>query len=67
MNNRTRAWRRFQKFVKRKEGKHSKPNVYKSEKNRKLLYTRSIKLQRAKQLGIDYPKRTIAQIIESNE
>lgn len=56
MSNRGRAWRRF-----KNENKGSKSyitNMWKPEKNWKMLYTRSVKIQRAKQLGIEYPRKT---------
>lgn len=35
------------------------------EKNWKLMYQRSQKLHRARQLGMDYPKRTLRQILDN--
>ena len=56
MSNRDRAWRRFQKH--HQGNKSYITDICKPEKNWKLLYTRSVKIQRAKQLGFEYPKKT---------
>jgi len=40
------------------------PTDWKREKNWKHLYPRSVKLARAKQLGIEYPRLTEAQLSE---
>ena len=61
MSNRDRAWRRFQKYNKGHTANIT--DIFKPEKNWKLMYTRSDKIQRAKQLGIEYPKRTLDQIL----
>ncbi len=37
---------------------------WKPEKNWKMLYLRSEKLFRAKQLGFDYPKKTVRQLLD---
>ena len=67
MSNRDRSWRRFQQYIKQK-GKNSHSfSEWKSEKNWKLLYTRSVKLRRAKQLGVEYPSKTMNQVLELNE
>jgi predicted protein tyrosine phosphatase len=39
-------------------------NEFKREKNWKQLYTRSVKLARAEQLGIEYPRVTDAQLTQ---
>lgn len=43
------------------------PTEPKREKNWKNLYTRSVKLARAKQLGIAYPRVTRAQLTEETD
>ncbi|AZV26878.1 hypothetical protein CT157_12965 [Pseudomonas syringae] len=62
---RTRAWRRTQA---RKHGsdKAARPQVFKPEKNWKLLYTRSAKLVRARQLGMSYPVRSTRQLLDQS-
>jgi hypothetical protein len=37
---------------------------WKPEKNWKMVYLRSEKLSRAKQLGFDYPKKTVRQLLD---
>jgi len=61
--NRTRAWRRNQA---RKHGsdKAVRPPTFKPEKNWKLMYIRSTKLVRARQLGMSYPIRTTRQLLD---
>lgn len=61
---RNRALRRSQA---RKHGSDhtARPSIYKPEKNWKLLYLRSEKLLRARQLGFDYPIRTTRQLLEA--
>lgn len=60
---RTRAWRRTQA---RKHGsdKAARPQVFKPEKNWKLMYIRSAKLVRARQLGMSYPIRSTRQLLD---
>jgi len=65
MSNRDRAWRRFQKH--NKGNRSYIDDIWKPEKNWKLLYTRSVKVQRAKQLGIEYPRKTGHQTLLINE
>lgn len=62
---RTRAWRRTQA---RKHGsdKAARPQVFKSEKNWKLMYIRSAKLVRARQLGMSYPVRSTRQLLDQS-
>ena len=67
MTTRSRSWRRFQRFLKDKGVKSHFSGDWKPEKNWKLLYTRRVKLQRARQLGIEYPRKTVHQILEANE
>ena len=60
---RTRAWRR-QQARKCGNGKAADPLKFKPEKNWKLMYTRSDKLVRARQLGMPYPIRTTRQLLD---
>ena len=55
--NRNRAWRRFKDHIKNRKGQGT-------EEKWKMLYLRSEKLARAKQLGIDYPRKNSRQLIE---
>lgn len=63
-NTRNKAWRQAVRNLKetRRKQKNCKKAV--SEKNWKLMYLRSAKLQRAKQLGIDYPSKTLRQVLD---
>lgn len=61
-NNRTKAWRQAKSKVKEKQQSARK---YTPEKNWKLMYIRSEKLKRAKQLGIDYPNKTLRQTLDN--
>lgn len=63
--NRDRAWRRFQQY--NKGNKSYIENIWKPEKNWKMLYTRSVKIQRARQLGFEYPRKTFNQILANYE
>ncbi len=38
-------------------------NLYKSEKKWRLVYTRSEKIHRARQLGMDYPRKGQTQML----
>jgi hypothetical protein len=67
MATRSRSWRRFQNVIKDKRKDTSKSNNWKPEKKWTLLYTRSVKLHRAKQLGKEYPIKTIHQVIDEND
>lgn len=60
---RTRAWRRSQAD---QHGKANavQPRTPKPEKNWKLMYIRSAKLARARQLGLIYPIRSTRQLLE---
>jgi hypothetical protein len=62
-NIRDRAWRRFKSKVNKKRGMSSKEK-WKPEKKWKLVYLRSAKLSRAKQLGFEYPRKNIRQLLE---
>ena len=64
---RNRNWRRFQKYRKDNKNQSLNQNNYKHEKKWKLLYTRSVKLHRAKQLCIEYPRKTLHQVLDENE
>lgn len=61
-NQRDRAWR----LAKNKNNKHRSKNSEQSnainEKNWKMLYIRSEKLNRAAQLGIEYPRVSNARL-----
>lgn len=61
--NRNKAWRRFKNKINSNKGMGSE-NKLKSEKNWKMLYLRSCKLARAKQLGFDYPRKNTRQLID---
>lgn len=57
---RGRAWRCYQKYLHNGEGMGSN-KISKPEKNWKLMYFRSAKLARAKQLGFEYPRKNKRQ------
>lgn len=61
-NLRTRAWRLTQKQRNKHKRSHSGKSDFPREKNWKMLYTRSDKLARALQLGIEYPRVTKNQL-----
>lgn len=63
-NIRTRAWRRSKARANANKSISTNEKKWMSEKNWKLIYTRSEKLGRARQLGIEYPKRTIRQVLD---
>ena len=52
---RGRAWRRKQKYLYRGRNCSHTLDIYKPEKKWKNLYSRSLKLARARQLKIEYP------------
>jgi hypothetical protein len=60
---RGRAWRRLQNRMNRGKNEGS-TEIFKPEKKWKMLYLRSEKLKRAKQLGIDYPVKTSRQVLD---
>ncbi|WP_444939833.1 hypothetical protein ACJJI3_11790 [Microbulbifer sp. ZKSA004] len=62
---RSRAARRSKTKAKPHKNSARTEKPWISEKNWKLMYTRSEKLRRAKQLGIEYPKRTMLQILNT--
>jgi len=62
-NDRSRAWRRHTNQIKNGKGMGTEPG-WKPEKNWKRINYRSQKLQRAKQLGFDYPTLSTRQLLE---
>ena len=62
--NRTKAWRQAKSKAKEVKAKQQPVRKYTPEKNWKLMYIRSEKLKRAKQLGIDYPNKTLRQTLD---
>ncbi len=64
---RGRAWRRFKSQSKPRKNSSSSSQKWKPEKNWKFMYLRSEKLARAKQLGIEYPRRTIRQVLDNEQ
>ena len=53
---RGRAWRRYQRDLHRRYSLQPKPiQTFKPAKKWRHLYTRKVKLQRARQLGVVYP------------
>ena len=59
---RNRAWRRFKNKVNLGNGQGNQ-DFDKPEKKWKMMYFRSRKLVRAKQLGFEYPRITVRQLI----
>lgn len=64
---RGRAWRRFKTKTKSRNNSAKTEKQWISEKNWKLMYTRSEKLRRARQLGVEYPKRTMRQTLDDEQ
>lgn len=64
-NVRNKAWRQAQHKSKEVKKQHKRYKKFVSEKNWKLMYLRSEKLKRARQLGIDYPNKTLRQTLDS--
>lgn len=62
---RGRAWRRSKTRTKSRKNSAKTEKQWISEKNWKLMYTRSEKLRRARQLRIEYPKRTVRQTLDT--
>ena len=60
---RSSAWRRFKRHIKNGNGMGTK-GAWKPEKNWKMVYLRSEKLRRAKQLGFQYPTLTARQLLD---
>lgn len=61
---RGRAWRRAQARSKGGNSSGLKGKLFTPEKNWKFLYLRSEKLARVRQLGVDYPKKTVRQKLD---
>ncbi|MEE4246663.1 MAG: hypothetical protein V2I33_14730 [Kangiellaceae bacterium] len=62
---RNKAWRRKQARLK-SDGRVDKSQLWSPyEKNWKLLYLRSVKLQRAKLLGFEYPRKSTRQLLDA--
>lgn len=55
---RGRAWRRKKTRVKERAAEHLPSPAEQRQKSWKLMYTRSAKVARARQLGFDYPRRS---------
>jgi hypothetical protein len=60
---RGRAWRRLHNRMNRGKNESSL-EICKPEKKWKMLYLRSEKLKRAKQLGFDYPVKNSRQVLD---
>jgi hypothetical protein len=60
---RGRAWRRLKNRMNKGKREVSR-EAFKPEKKWKMLYLRSEKLKRAKQLGFDYPLKSSRQILD---
>ena len=63
---RNKAWRQ-EKAKQKKVNKCQtmiNSSCYSSEKNWKIMYLRSEKLRRAKQLGMEYPRKSLRQILD---
>ena len=63
MNERTSAWRRHKNRVNKGRGMGSAP-TWKPEKKWRLIYLRSEKLARAQQLGMEYPRKGMRQMLD---
>ena len=61
---RSRAWRRFKNNINKGKGMGTEDN-WKPEKKWEMVYLRSEKLIRAKQLGFDYPRKNTRQLLDS--
>jgi hypothetical protein len=61
---RSRAWRRLKSKLNDRKGTGSE-DKRKPEKKWNLVYLRSEKLARAKQLGFEYPRKTSRQLLDS--
>ncbi|MEG2359516.1 hypothetical protein [Acinetobacter sp.] len=60
-SNRNRAWRRKINYLHRGRDCRHTSTLWKPEKNWKLLWSRSLKISRAKQLAVEYPRISSAQ------
>jgi len=58
-----RAWRRYKNHIKKRKGMGSEEK-WKPEKKWKMVYLRSEKLIRAKQLGFHYPRKNTRQLLD---
>ncbi|MGI0117222.1 hypothetical protein [Zooshikella sp. RANM57] len=61
---RDKAWRRFKNRINHNKGMGSE-DLWKPEKNWKMVYLRSEKLARARQLGFPYPRLNTRQLLEN--
>ncbi|POP42022.1 hypothetical protein CHU32_16665 [Superficieibacter electus] len=61
---RNRDWRMAQKRRNKSRDVHTALLRFRGEKNWKMLYTRSDKVLRAAQLGIEYPRLTNQQLVK---
>ncbi|BCX72631.1 hypothetical protein KTJ16_11290 [Acinetobacter bereziniae] len=59
--NRNRAWRRKVNFLHRGRDCRHSSTLWKPEKDWKMLWNRSLKRSRSKQLGIEYPRVSSAK------
>ncbi len=62
--NRNKAWRQAKAKCKEKKRANDIEKQWIPEKNWKLMYTRSCKVHRAKQLGQEYPRTTLIQKLD---
>ena len=62
-NQRNRAYRRFKNRIKKGKGQGTK-NICKPEKKWKMIYIRTNKILRAKQLGFEYPRRKLIDFVD---
>ncbi|MFT0212112.1 hypothetical protein VQ643_05785 [Pseudomonas sp. F1_0610] len=61
-NSRSLAWRRYQDVLHKGNGMGSAA-LFKAEKNWKMLYLRSDKVKRGKQLGFTYPIQSPQRVL----
>ncbi len=64
---RGRAWRRSKTKAKSRKNSAKTGKQWILEKNWKLMYTRAEKLRRARQLGVEYPKRSVRQTLDNEQ
>lgn len=64
---RGKAWRRSKSRCKYRKNIAQSEEKSSSQKNWKLMYMRSEKLRRSRQLGTEYPKRTIRQTLDNEQ
>ncbi|AYA03837.1 hypothetical protein BEN74_14170 [Acinetobacter sp. WCHAc010034] len=60
-SNRNRAWRRKVNYLHRGRDCRHTSTLWKAEKDWKLLWSRSLKISRSRQLGTEYPRISSAQ------